>query len=72
LLFPAKLPVILLTGTEGIAVGMSTKILPHNPVEVIKAEIACLQGKKFEVFPDFLTGARWICRNTGTGTERYG
>ncbi len=56
LLFPAKLPVILLTGTEGIAVGMSTKILPHNPVEVIKAEIACLQGKKFEVFPDFLTG----------------
>jgi len=56
LLFPAKLPVILLTGTEGIAVGMSTKILPHNPVEIIKAEIACLQGKKFEVFPDFLTG----------------
>ncbi|MDX9826631.1 MAG: DNA topoisomerase IV subunit A [Spirochaetia bacterium] len=56
LLFPAKLPVILLTGTEGIAVGMSTKILPHNPVEVIRAEIACLQGKKFEVFPDFLTG----------------
>jgi len=56
LLFPAKLPVILLTGTEGIAVGMSTKILPHNPVEVIKAEIACLQGRKFEVFPDFLTG----------------
>jgi topoisomerase-4 subunit A len=56
LLFPAKLPVILLTGTEGIAVGMSTKILPHNPVEVIKAEIACLQGRKFEVLPDFLTG----------------
>lgn len=55
-LFPAKLPVILLLGTEGIAVGMSTKILPHNPVEVIKAEIACLQGKKFEAHPDFLTG----------------
>jgi topoisomerase-4 subunit A len=55
-LFPAKLPVILLLGTEGIAVGMSTKILPHNPVEVIKAEIACLLGRKFEVFPDFLTG----------------
>jgi topoisomerase-4 subunit A len=55
-LFPAKLPVILLLGTEGIAVGMSTKILPHNPVEVIKAEISCLLGKKFEVFPDFLTG----------------
>ena len=54
--FPAKLPVILLMGAEGIAVGMSTKILPHNPVEVIKAEIACLQGKKFQVFPDFPTG----------------
>jgi topoisomerase-4 subunit A len=54
--FPAKLPVILLMGAEGIAVGMSTKILPHNPVEVIKAEIACLQGKKFEVYPDFPTG----------------
>ncbi|HWR11482.1 MAG TPA: DNA topoisomerase IV subunit A [Rectinemataceae bacterium] len=54
--FPAKLPVILMMGAEGIAVGMSTKILPHNPVEVIKAEIACLQGKKFAVFPDFPTG----------------
>ncbi len=54
--FPAKLPVILLMGAEGIAVGMSTKILPHNPVEVIKAEIACLQGKKFEIWPDFPTG----------------
>lgn len=54
--FPAKLPVVLLMGAEGIAVGMSTKILPHNPVEVMKAEIACLLGKKFEVFPDFPTG----------------
>lgn len=54
--FPAKLPVILLMGTEGIAVGMSTKILPHNPIEVIKAEIACLQGKKFKIDPDFPTG----------------
>ncbi len=54
--FPAKLPLVLLMGAEGIAVGMSTKILPHNPVEVIKAEIACLQGRKFQVFPDFPTG----------------
>ena len=53
--FPAKLPVILLMGAEGIAVGMSTKILPHNPAEVVKAEIACLQGKKFTVHPDFPT-----------------
>ncbi|MEN6400105.1 MAG: DNA topoisomerase IV subunit A [Rectinema sp.] len=54
--FPAKLPVVLLMGAEGIAVGMSTKILPHNPLEVIRAEIACLQGKKFELYPDFPTG----------------
>ncbi|MBL8967322.1 MAG: DNA topoisomerase IV subunit A, partial [Spirochaetaceae bacterium] len=38
--FPAKVPVLLMMGAEGIAVGMSTKILPHNPVEVLKAEIA--------------------------------
>jgi topoisomerase-4 subunit A len=54
--FPAKLPVILMIGAEGIAVGMSTKILPHNPIEVIEAEIACLRGKPFELYPDFPTG----------------
>jgi len=55
-LFPAKIPVVLVMGVEGIAVGMSTKILPHNAVEVLEAEIACLTGKKFELFPDFPTG----------------
>jgi len=55
-LFPAKIPVVLVLGVEGIAVGMSTKILPHNLVEVLEAEIACLTGKKFELFPDFPTG----------------
>ncbi len=54
--FPAKIPVILVLGAEGIAVGMSTKILPHNPVEVIRAEIAALRGKKFRLEPDFPTG----------------
>ncbi len=54
--FPAKLPVIAITGAEGIAVGMSTKILPHNPLEVIAAEIACLRGEDFRLFPDFPTG----------------
>ncbi len=54
--FPAKAPVLLMIGAEGIAVGMSTKILPHNPVEVLKAEIACLQGKRFQLHPDFPTG----------------
>jgi topoisomerase IV subunit A len=57
--FPAKVPVILMIGAEGIAVGMSTKILPHNPVEVIKAEIAALKGKRFKLEPDFPTGG--IC-----------
>jgi topoisomerase-4 subunit A len=55
-LFPAKIPVVLIIGAEGIAVGMSTKILPHNAVEVLEAEIACLSGKKFELYPDFPTG----------------
>jgi len=56
LLFPAKIPVVLVMGVEGIAVGMSTKILPHNVLEVLEAEIACLSGKKFELYPDFPTG----------------
>jgi topoisomerase-4 subunit A len=55
-LFPAKIPVVLVMGAEGIAVGMSTKILPHNVIEVLEAEIACLSGKKFEIYPDFPTG----------------
>ena len=55
-LFPAKIPVVLILGVEGIAVGMSTKILPHNALEVIEAEIACLTGKKFDLYPDFPTG----------------
>ena len=55
-LFPAKIPVALVMGAEGIAVGMSTKILPHNVIEVLEAEIACLSGRKFELYPDFPTG----------------
>lgn len=53
--FPAKIPVVLAIGAEGIAVGMSTKILPHNPIEILEAEKACLAGKKFQLFPDFPT-----------------
>ncbi|MDR0376687.1 MAG: DNA topoisomerase IV subunit A [Spirochaetaceae bacterium] len=55
-LFPAKIPVVLVMGAEGIAVGMSTKILPHNILEVLEAVKACLQGKEFQLFPDFPTG----------------
>ncbi len=57
-LLPAKLPVLLLLGAEGIAVGMSTKIFPHNFQEVLKAQIACLQEKEFQLFPDFPQGGR--------------
>jgi len=55
-LFPAKIPALLVMGAEGIAVGMSTKILPHNVIEVLEAEKAHLTGKKFELYPDFPTG----------------
>ena len=54
--FRAKLPVVLLIGAEGIAVGMSTKILPHNIREIIEAEKACLSGAPFTLYPDFQTG----------------
>lgn len=54
--FRAKLPLVLIMGAEGIAVGMSTKILPHNIKEVIEAEKACLAGKPFQLYPDFPTG----------------
>lgn len=53
---PAKLPVLLALGTEGIAVGMSTRILPHNLIELLEAEIAVLQGEQLLLFPDFVTG----------------
>lgn len=56
ILFPAKIPVVLVIGAEGIAVGMSTKILPHNVLEVLEAEKACLVGRKFQLYPDFPTG----------------
>jgi topoisomerase-4 subunit A len=55
-IFPAKIPTVLVMGAEGIAVGMSTKILPHNIIEVLEAEKACLSGKKFQIYPDFPTG----------------
>ncbi|NLG16552.1 MAG: DNA topoisomerase IV subunit A [Fibrobacter sp.] len=53
---PAKIPVLLALGAEGIAVGMATKILPHNLIEVLEAEIACLQDDQLLLFPDFPTG----------------
>ncbi|MCC6410275.1 MAG: DNA gyrase/topoisomerase IV subunit A [Saprospiraceae bacterium] len=53
---PMKFPLVLAQGAEGIAVGLSTKIMPHNFIELIKASIAQLKGKKSDLFPDFPTG----------------
>lgn len=53
---PSKIPVLLMQGVDGIAVGMATHILPHNFVELLEAEIAILEDKPFTVLPDFLTG----------------
>lgn len=53
---PAKIPLVLLQGASGIAVGMSTNIMPHNFQELLEAEIAILEGKEFCVLPDFPTG----------------
>jgi len=53
---PVKFPLVLSQGVEGIAVGLSTKVLPHNFIELIKASIKILQDKKVEIFPDFLSG----------------
>ncbi len=53
---PAKIPVVLLQGVDGIAVGMSTHIFPHNFTELLRAEIAILEGKSFTILPDFPTG----------------
>ena len=53
---PVKFPLLLAQGVEGIAVGLASKILPHNFNELIDASIAYLKGKPFELFPDFPTG----------------
>jgi topoisomerase IV subunit A len=54
---PMKFPLLLAQGAEGIAVGLATKILPHNFCELCDASIKYLKGRKFELYPDFLTGA---------------
>jgi topoisomerase-4 subunit A len=53
---PVKFPLLLAQGAEGIAVGLSTKILPHNFNELIDASIKYLKGRSFKILPDFLTG----------------
>lgn len=56
LILPAKIPLLLLQGIDGIAVGMATHIFPHNFVEVLEAEIAILEERSFSLLPDFPTG----------------
>ncbi len=53
---PVKFPLLLAQGVEGIAVGLSTKVLPHNFIELIDASIKYLKGRSFKILPDFLTG----------------
>lgn len=53
---PTKFPLLLAQGAEGIAVGLSSKILPHNFNELLDAAIACVRGDDFELYPDFVTG----------------
>jgi len=64
---PMKFPLLLAQGAEGIAVGLSTKILPHNFCEIIEASIKYLKGKKFELYPDFNTGGMIDVNNYNDG-----
>ena len=68
--FRAKIPVALVIGAEGIAVGMSTKILPYNIKEVLEAEIKCLKGEKFEIYPDVPTGGLIDVSNYNDGNGK--
>ena len=66
---PMKFPLLLAQGTEGIAVGLSTKILPHNFCELIESAIKHLKGKKFELYPDFMTGGMIDVSNYNDGAR---
>ena len=64
---PMKFPLLLAQGAEGIAVGLATKILPHNFCELCEAAIKHLKNKKFELIPDFLTGGMIDATNYNEG-----
>lgn len=64
---PCKLPLLLMLGTEGIAVGMSSRILPHNFPELLEAQIAILKKQPFKVLPDFQTGGLMNARDYRDG-----
>ncbi len=71
---PVKFPLLLATGVEGIAVGLSTKIMPHNFVELVEASIAVLKGQPFALYPDFPTGGQIDITkyNNGYAEEKCG
>jgi topoisomerase IV subunit A len=64
---PCKLPLLLMLGTEGIAVGMSSRILPHNFPELLEAQIAILKKQSFKLLPDFQTGGLMDAREYRDG-----
>jgi topoisomerase IV subunit A len=64
---PSRLPLLLMLGTEGIAVGLSCRILPHNFPELIEAQIAILKKQSFKVLPDFPTGGLMDARDYADG-----
>ena len=68
--YRTKIPVALIMGAEGIAVGMSTKILPYNIKEVLEAEIKCLRGEKFQIYPDAPTGGLIDVSNYNDGNGK--
>ena len=68
---PVKFPLLLNHGVEGIAVGLSTKIMPHNFNELIDASIKVLKGVKPRIFPDFFSGGSADFSNYNDGKERW-
>jgi topoisomerase-4 subunit A len=66
---PMKFALLLAQGADGIAVGLATKILPHNFCELIEATIKYYKGKKFEIFPDFITGGMIDVSNYNDGVR---
>ncbi len=64
---PIKFPLLLAQGADGIAVGLASKILPHNFLELIDASIAHLRGERFELYPDFMTGGMMDATNYNDG-----
>lgn len=67
---PAKIPLLLMQGADGIAVGMATKIMPHNFVELLEAQKHILRGKPFTIYPDFFKGGMLDVSNYNKGNGR--